>query len=166
MFVTMTKECLTRQDRLFILKHTEQTPAGEDLTCLARRSAWIARYPSEELGGMDSQDEVPLGDSNPARSERTDRRSLGVLLLLLGLFTRPAFLAAQTPPTDDLVKQAAAQEKQHEWLEACRLYDEVLRRGRRRDDPRIRQAYQRRLRCYHIVHRHQDPFVSCWPSNI
>ncbi|HTU18546.1 MAG TPA: S41 family peptidase [Gemmataceae bacterium] len=81
---------------------------------------------------------------------------LGALLLLLGLLARPASLSAQTLNIDDLVKQAAQCEKHHDWLEACRLYDEVLRRDRRRDDGRIRQAYQRCLRRYHIVHRHQD----------
>lgn len=82
---------------------------------------------------------------------------LGVLLLLLlGLFARPAALSAQALSTDDLLKQAAQREKHHDWLEACRLYDEVLHRDRRRDDPFLRQAYQRCLRRYHIVQRHQD----------
>ncbi|MGH7169861.1 MAG: S41 family peptidase [Gemmataceae bacterium] len=81
---------------------------------------------------------------------------LGVLLLLLGLFAQPAAISAQALNTDELVKQAVQCEKQHDWLEACRLYYEIFRRDRRRDDTRIRQAYQRCLRRYHIVHRHQD----------
>jgi len=80
----------------------------------------------------------------------------GVLLLLLGWVAFPASISAQALNTEELVKQAAQCEKQHDWLEACRLYDEILRRDRRRDDGRIRQAYQRCLRRYHIVHRHQD----------
>jgi carboxyl-terminal processing protease len=98
----------------------------------------------------------PLATAIPrCRRNRIDAR-WGVLLLLLGLFARPASLSAQAFTSDDLVKQAAECEKQHDWLEACRLYEEVLRRDRRRDDTHIRQAYQRCLRRYHIVQRHQD----------
>lgn len=80
---------------------------------------------------------------------------LGVLLLLLlGLFAPSASVSAQTINTDDLIKQAAECEQRHDWLEACLLYDEVLRRDRH--DARIRQAWQRCLRRYHIVRRHQD----------
>jgi carboxyl-terminal processing protease len=79
-----------------------------------------------------------------------------VLLLLLTFFALPAVSSAQTIGADDLLKQAAEAEKQRDWREACRLYDEVLRRDRRRDDARIRKAYQRCLRRYYIVHRHQD----------
>jgi carboxyl-terminal processing protease len=78
-----------------------------------------------------------------------------LLLILLGLLTCPASVSAQAINTGDLLKQAAECERQHDWLEACRLYDEVLHRNRR-DDARIRQAYQRCLRRYHLAHRHQD----------
>jgi carboxyl-terminal processing protease len=80
----------------------------------------------------------------------------GVFLLLLSFFTLPAGLPAQSVRSEELLKQAAELEKQRDWLEACRLYDEMLRRDGHRDAARIRQAYQRCLRRYHIVHRHQD----------
>jgi carboxyl-terminal processing protease len=70
------------------------------------------------------------------------------------LFAGPATVSAQVVASEDLIQQAAEHEKQHEWLEACRLYEELLRRHR--DDARFRQAFQRCLRRYHIVQRHQD----------
>src|SRR5579875_393260 len=79
---------------------------------------------------------------------------VGSLVLLLGLLIRPASVAAQALNNEELLKQAAACEKRHDWREACCLYDELLHR--RRDDARLRQAYQRCLRCYRIVQRHQD----------
>lgn len=79
---------------------------------------------------------------------------IGVLSLFLGLLAWPAAVSAQAVNSDDLIQQAAEHEKQHDWLEAYRLYDELLRRHR--DDARLCQAYQRCLRRYHIVHRHQD----------
>jgi carboxyl-terminal processing protease len=77
-----------------------------------------------------------------------------VLLLLLGLLALPASLSAQTIVIEELHRQAIDFEQRHDWLEACRVYDEILRKDRARED--IRGAYQRCLRCYHIVHRHQD----------
>jgi carboxyl-terminal processing protease len=79
---------------------------------------------------------------------------MGALLLLLGLLTWPISVSAQASSSDELVKQAVACERQHDWRGACYLYDELLRSHR--DDTRIRQAYQRCLRRYRIVGRHQD----------
>jgi carboxyl-terminal processing protease len=70
------------------------------------------------------------------------------------LLLLPAPLHAQIVSVTELSKQAEKLEKQHDWLEACCLYREVLHRDRTRDD--VRLAYQRCLRRYHIVHRHQD----------
>jgi len=81
-------------------------------------------------------------------------RTTTILLLLLGLLALPASLSAQIVGVEDLRKQAASLEQRHDWLEACRIYDEILRKDRTRDD--VRQAYQRCLRRYHIVHRHRD----------
>lgn len=78
------------------------------------------------------------------------------MLLLVGLFAWPASVFAQALNSDELIKQAVQCEKQHDWREACCLYDEVLHRGRRPDDARLRQAYQRCLRRYRIGQRHQD----------
>ncbi len=77
-----------------------------------------------------------------------------VLLMLLGLLVLPVSLSAQTVAVEDLRKQAALLEQRHDWLEACRTYDEILRKDKTRGD--VRQAYQRCLRRYHIVHRHRD----------
>lgn len=81
---------------------------------------------------------------------------IGALLLLVGLFAWPISVSAQALHSDELIKQAVQCEKQRDWREACCLYDEVLRRGRRPDDALLRQAYQRCLRRYRIVQRHQD----------
>jgi carboxyl-terminal processing protease len=77
-----------------------------------------------------------------------------ILILLLGMFACPAFVSAQAVNIDELLRQAAEREKQHDWLEACHIYEELLHR--RRDDARLLQAYQNCFRRYHIVHRHQD----------
>jgi carboxyl-terminal processing protease len=84
------------------------------------------------------------------------RMGVGVkfLLLLVGLWAWPALVSAQALSSDDLLKQAAACEKHHHWGEACCLYEDLLHY--RRDDARLRQAYQRCLRRYRIVQRHQD----------
>ncbi|HEY7327471.1 MAG TPA: S41 family peptidase [Gemmataceae bacterium] len=79
---------------------------------------------------------------------------VGGLVLLLGLITLPATASAQALNSQELLKQAQSCEKNHDWREACCLYDELLHRNR--DDARIRQAYQRSLRHYRIVQRHQD----------
>jgi carboxyl-terminal processing protease len=79
---------------------------------------------------------------------------IGLLLLLMGFFACPASVPAQAVVSDDLIRQAEVLEKNHDWLEACHIYEELLRRHR--DDARLRQAYQRCMRRYHIVHRHQD----------
>jgi carboxyl-terminal processing protease len=81
---------------------------------------------------------------------------LGIVLILLGLIARPSAVSAQAIDSSELLKQAAACEKRHEWEEACRLYLEILRRDRHRDEARIRRAYQNSLRRYLLVHRHQD----------
>src|SRR5262249_28389095 len=53
------------------------------------------------------------------------------------------------------LERALAAEKQGDWLEACRWYDEVLRRYRTHADSR--RGYQRCLRRHHLVSRHRDP---------
>jgi carboxyl-terminal processing protease len=85
-----------------------------------------------------------------------DARYGAVLILLTLLFASPGTSSAQTIAVDRLVRQAEEAEKQRDWLEACRIYDEVLHRDRTHDDLRIRTAYQRCLRRFHLVHRHQD----------
>lgn len=72
----------------------------------------------------------------------------------MGSFVLPAVVAAESGGIADLRKQAAKLEKRRDWLEACRIYEDILRKDRGRDD--IRRAYQRCLRRYHLVHRHRD----------
>ncbi len=79
---------------------------------------------------------------------------LVALLFLLGLLTWPTSVSAQALGSDELLKQARACEKNHDWRGACCLYDELLHRNR--DDARLRQAYQHCLRRYRIAQRHQD----------
>jgi carboxyl-terminal processing protease len=79
---------------------------------------------------------------------------ISALLLLPGLLLLPAPLYAQIVNVAELSKQAEKLEKQHDWLEACCLYGKILHRDRTREDARL--AYQRCLRRYHVVHRHQD----------
>ncbi len=81
---------------------------------------------------------------------------IGALLLLVGLSAWPVAVFAQAINSDELIKQAVQCEKQRDWREACCLYHEVLHRDRRPDDARLRQSYQRCLRRYRIVQRHQD----------
>jgi carboxyl-terminal processing protease len=66
----------------------------------------------------------------------------------------PSAAHAQTGGADDLRKQAALLEQRRDWPEACRVYDEILRRDRTADD--ARRGYQRCLRRYHVLRRHQD----------
>ncbi len=79
---------------------------------------------------------------------------MGALLLLMGLLTWPTWVSAQALNSDELLKQAQACEKNHDWRGACCFYDELLHRNR--EDTSLRQAYQRCLRRYRIVGRHQD----------
>jgi carboxyl-terminal processing protease len=99
---------------------------------------------------MDSLMRCPLAIATP----RCVYKRMGALLFVLGLLTWPALVSAQAINSDGLLKQAAECEKQHDWREACCLYHELLHRNR--EDARLRQAYQRCLRRYRILQRHQD----------
>jgi carboxyl-terminal processing protease len=84
--------------------------------------------------------------------------SPGLLVLLLVpaallVSARPA--PAQTPYLDDCRSRALAAEKRGDWAEACRYYDEVLRKDRTQAD--ARDGYQRCLRRFHLATRHRDP---------
>lgn len=98
-----------------------------------------------------------LATTTPRRVPNQINTWIRILLLLLGLLSLPASLSAQTAGTEEvrkLLAQAKALEERHDWLEAWQVYEDLLRKDRTRED--IRQAYLRCLRCYHIVHRHQD----------
>lgn len=72
------------------------------------------------------------------------------------LLTSPSWaessLAARV---DDLRRHAQAFEKRGEWVEASRVYEEILRRDR--TNPETREAFLRCLRQMHLVRRHRDP---------
>jgi carboxyl-terminal processing protease len=55
---------------------------------------------------------------------------------------------------DDLRRQALACERRGDWLEACRWYDEILRKDRGQAE--ARDSFQRCLRRYHMTRRHRD----------
>ena len=59
-----------------------------------------------------------------------------------------------TARADDFKDKAQAAEKRHDWLEACRWYDKELRKDR--NQPEVRDAYQRCLRRLYLVRRCQD----------
>jgi carboxyl-terminal processing protease len=96
----------------------------------------------------------PLATATPRCLCKRVGDCIGALLLLLGLFASPASVSAQALNSDELLKQAQACETNGDWHEACCLYDELLHRHR--EDARLRQSYQRCLRHYRIVQRHQD----------
>jgi carboxyl-terminal processing protease len=62
--------------------------------------------------------------------------------------------AADFGRSDSLRRNALTCESRGDWAEACRWYDEILRRDR--DQPAVRKAYQRCLRRYQLVRRHRD----------
>jgi carboxyl-terminal processing protease len=82
-----------------------------------------------------------------------------VTALALTVLTGTAWAAwaagsAEASRLDDLRRQAQTFEQNRDWLEACRCYDEILRKDRRQ--PEARDGYQRCLRRYHLVRRHRD----------
>ncbi|HVS36549.1 MAG TPA: S41 family peptidase [Gemmataceae bacterium] len=59
-----------------------------------------------------------------------------------------------TAHADEFKDKAAAAEKRRDWLEACRWYDKELRKDR--NQPDVRDAYQRCLRRLYLVRRGED----------
>jgi carboxyl-terminal processing protease len=85
-------------------------------------------------------------------------RSILAVLALIAL-TGVAWGAAATgvgvgSRLDELRRQAQALERGANWLEACRCYDEILRKDRGQAE--ARDGYRRCLRRYHLVTRHRD----------
>jgi carboxyl-terminal processing protease len=71
-------------------------------------------------------------------------------VLLLGA----ACLTGVFAHADEFIDKAVASEKRHDWLDACRCYDKSLRKDR--NQPEVRDAYQRCLRRLYLVRRCQD----------
>jgi carboxyl-terminal processing protease len=74
----------------------------------------------------------------------------------MGLLFFPAFqrAAAQSLRPTDWRQQALMAEKRGDFLQACRCYDEVLRKDR--NNAVAREGYLRCLRRLHLVARHSD----------
>ena len=75
-------------------------------------------------------------------------------VVLLGAACLPGAFPSQTARGDEFKDRAVAAEKRHDWLEACRWYDKALRKDR--NQPDLRDAYQRCLRRLYLVRRAQD----------
>lgn len=73
---------------------------------------------------------------------------------LLVLLILPLLASAESNRLEELKKLALACEQRGDWLEACRFYDEALRRDRGRIE--FRDGYQRCLRQFHLQRRHRD----------
>ena len=70
------------------------------------------------------------------------------------LWLLPAAVSAEQVSLVKWRQKALECEKRGAWLEACRCYDEILRKDR--DNVGIREAYQRCLRRLHLTARHED----------
>ena len=106
------------------------------------------RRPGRNRAGIEPNNTV--GRCPRAIYLRFGRLSAVVLLIAACL---PGFLP-QTARADDFKDKALAAEKRHDWLEACRWYDKGLRKDR--NQPEVRDAYQRCLRRLYLVRRCQD----------
>jgi carboxyl-terminal processing protease len=74
----------------------------------------------------------------------------------VGLITTPALIASTSSGLAVAVLRDKAKkcEERGAWLEACRLYDQLLRADR--GDESTRKAYQKCLRRLHLAARHRD----------
>jgi carboxyl-terminal processing protease len=92
-------------------------------------------------------------------SSRIPGKYLSGLAILVGLIFFPQLLRAEEPARLVLAPswrdRALAAEKRGAWLQACRCYDEVLRKDR--NNSFARDGYLRCLRRLHLVARHSDP---------
>jgi hypothetical protein len=62
--------------------------------------------------------------------------------------------AGVDPPADPLLARARQFEKERRWIDACRCYDDLLRKDR--DQAAYREGHQRCLRLYYLSRRHKD----------
>ncbi len=88
---------------------------------------------------------------------RSPHRLPGSLALLIGVLLLPVSsrLAAEEPRPLDMKAQGKSAEDRGDWLQACRCYDEALRKNRGDDD--ARKGYLRCLRRLQLAARHTDP---------
>jgi carboxyl-terminal processing protease len=76
------------------------------------------------------------------------------IIVLLGAACLTGVLPVRFAQADEFTDKALASEKRHDWLDACRCYDKSLRKDR--NQPEVRDAYQRCLRRLYLVRRCQD----------
>jgi carboxyl-terminal processing protease len=76
------------------------------------------------------------------------------IIVVLGAAYLTGVLPVRFAHADEFTGKALASEKRHDWLEACRCYDKSLRKDR--NQPEVRDAYQRCLRRLYLVRRCQD----------
>lgn len=77
------------------------------------------------------------------------------LVVLLCLLAVSSSASAEAEPLEKRRVKALQLEKRGAWLEACRLYEDLLRK--QRNDLAAREGYQRCLRRLHLMLRHADP---------
>jgi carboxyl-terminal processing protease len=76
------------------------------------------------------------------------------IIVVLGAACLTGVLPVRFAQADEFTDKALASEKRHDWLDACRCYDKSLRKDR--NQPEVRDAYQRCLRRLYLVRRCQD----------
>jgi carboxyl-terminal processing protease len=77
------------------------------------------------------------------------------IALLCFTFALHAAPATEPTPKPDVEAQARSAQKSGRWLEAVRLYDEVLH-GKEKPSAEARESYQECLRRYYLQRRHGD----------
>jgi hypothetical protein len=75
-------------------------------------------------------------------------------ILLFGAACLTGAIPVGSVHADEFIDKAIASEKRHDWLDACRCYDKSLRKDR--NQPEVRDGYQRCLRRLYLVRRCQD----------
>jgi carboxyl-terminal processing protease len=79
----------------------------------------------------------------------------GIALLCFTFTLQAAPANAPAPSKEDVEAQAKAAQKGGRWLEAIRLYDDLLH-GKEKPSAEVREAYQECLRRYYLQRRHGD----------
>jgi carboxyl-terminal processing protease len=95
--------------------------------------------------------------STLTRHSKTLAAGVALLVVLAGVSATPAARSTQERPkaAKELLEKARVAARSGAWLEACRCYDELLRKER--NNHSVRKAYRRCLRRLHLQLRHTDP---------
>jgi len=89
------------------------------------------------------------------RRNRINRVGIPALTLLIWILGLSSARGSEAVQLERWRLKAAEFERRGAWLEACRSYEDILRRDRMNSF--AREGYQRCLRRLHIVIRHNDP---------